>query len=212
MYVCDWRTDSGGAGRLWGDGKHGRIYRVTWAGTEGRARPAPARPWTAGPGSPSWRTRSCSTRCPARTSATGSAPSASWSAAGQASGRPCSSCSSDDDQPLAARIAALGALRVLRGIGTSKRPLLDAAGRQGDGPAPAGGRRPGPELPSAGTRKSTPPCCSGWATRSRPSGAASPWPWATSLRPARPTAWSTPTSSTTAMTSTCATASCGPSS
>jgi putative membrane-bound dehydrogenase-like protein len=34
MYICDWRTDSGGAGRLWGDGKHGRIYRVTWAGTK----------------------------------------------------------------------------------------------------------------------------------------------------------------------------------
>jgi putative membrane-bound dehydrogenase-like protein len=33
MYVCDWRTDSGGAGRLWGDGKHGRIYRLTWSGT-----------------------------------------------------------------------------------------------------------------------------------------------------------------------------------
>jgi putative membrane-bound dehydrogenase-like protein len=33
IYVCDWRTDSGGAGRLWGDGKHGRIYRITWAGT-----------------------------------------------------------------------------------------------------------------------------------------------------------------------------------
>ena len=34
IYVCDWRTDSGGAGRLWGDGKHGRIYRITWAGTK----------------------------------------------------------------------------------------------------------------------------------------------------------------------------------
>jgi putative membrane-bound dehydrogenase-like protein len=34
MYVVDWRTDSGGAGKLWGDGKHGRIYRVTWAGTQ----------------------------------------------------------------------------------------------------------------------------------------------------------------------------------
>ncbi len=33
LYVCDWRTDSGGAGRLWGDGEHGRIYRITWAGT-----------------------------------------------------------------------------------------------------------------------------------------------------------------------------------
>jgi putative membrane-bound dehydrogenase-like protein len=35
MYVCDWRTDSGGAGRLWGDGVHGRIYRISWAGTQG---------------------------------------------------------------------------------------------------------------------------------------------------------------------------------
>lgn len=34
MYVCDWRTDSGGAGQLAGDGKHGRIYRLSWAGTK----------------------------------------------------------------------------------------------------------------------------------------------------------------------------------
>ncbi|MSU77425.1 MAG: hypothetical protein EXS16_04930 [Gemmataceae bacterium] len=34
MYVCDWRTDSGGAGKLWGDGKHGRIYRISWRGTK----------------------------------------------------------------------------------------------------------------------------------------------------------------------------------
>lgn len=34
MYICDWRTDSGGAGKLWGDGKHGRIYRVSWKGTK----------------------------------------------------------------------------------------------------------------------------------------------------------------------------------
>jgi putative membrane-bound dehydrogenase-like protein len=33
MYVCDWRTDSGGAGRLWGDNRHGRIYRLSWVGT-----------------------------------------------------------------------------------------------------------------------------------------------------------------------------------
>ncbi|HVL14463.1 MAG TPA: PVC-type heme-binding CxxCH protein [Gemmata sp.] len=32
IYVCDWRTDSGGAGKLSGDGKHGRIYRITWVG------------------------------------------------------------------------------------------------------------------------------------------------------------------------------------
>ncbi len=36
IYVCDWRTDSGGAGRLWGDNKHGRIYRISWAGTGNR--------------------------------------------------------------------------------------------------------------------------------------------------------------------------------
>lgn len=34
IYVCDWRTDSGGAGKLWGDGVHGRIYRLRWTGTE----------------------------------------------------------------------------------------------------------------------------------------------------------------------------------
>ncbi len=33
MYICDWRTDSGGAGKLSGDGKNGRIYRVSWQGT-----------------------------------------------------------------------------------------------------------------------------------------------------------------------------------
>ena len=33
IYVCDWRTDSGGAGKLSGDGIHGRVYRITWAGT-----------------------------------------------------------------------------------------------------------------------------------------------------------------------------------
>lgn len=33
IYIADWRTDSGGAGRLWGDGCHGRIYRLTWGGT-----------------------------------------------------------------------------------------------------------------------------------------------------------------------------------
>ncbi len=43
MYIVDWRTDSGGAGRLSGDGVHGRIYRVSWAGT--KEQPAlPLRP------------------------------------------------------------------------------------------------------------------------------------------------------------------------
>lgn len=35
IYIVDWRTDSGGAGKLWGDGEHGRIYRLTWEGIEG---------------------------------------------------------------------------------------------------------------------------------------------------------------------------------
>lgn len=34
IYVCDWRTNSGGAGKLSGDGVNGRVYRVTWAGTK----------------------------------------------------------------------------------------------------------------------------------------------------------------------------------
>jgi quinoprotein glucose dehydrogenase len=34
IYICDWRTDSGGAGRLSGDGKNGRIYRLSWVGTK----------------------------------------------------------------------------------------------------------------------------------------------------------------------------------
>src|SRR5262245_26748490 len=34
IYVCDWRTNSGGAGKLSGDGEHGCIYRITWAGTK----------------------------------------------------------------------------------------------------------------------------------------------------------------------------------
>jgi putative membrane-bound dehydrogenase-like protein len=34
IYVVDWRTDSSGTGRLSGDGVHGRIYRASWAGTK----------------------------------------------------------------------------------------------------------------------------------------------------------------------------------
>ena len=34
LYILDWRTDSGGAGQLSGNGKTGRIYRMTWSGTE----------------------------------------------------------------------------------------------------------------------------------------------------------------------------------
>ena len=40
LYLLDWRTDSGGAGQLNGNGTTGRIYRVTWGGTEKE----PARP------------------------------------------------------------------------------------------------------------------------------------------------------------------------
>ncbi len=36
LYVSDWRTDSGGAGRLSGNGDKGRIYRLTWGGTDRR--------------------------------------------------------------------------------------------------------------------------------------------------------------------------------
>jgi putative membrane-bound dehydrogenase-like protein len=41
IYVCDRRTESGDPGRLWGDGKHGRIYRITWAGTDAHPAIAP---------------------------------------------------------------------------------------------------------------------------------------------------------------------------
>jgi putative membrane-bound dehydrogenase-like protein len=37
IYVVDWRTDSSGVGRLWGDGVHGRIYRISWGGTGDKA-------------------------------------------------------------------------------------------------------------------------------------------------------------------------------
>lgn len=33
IYIVDWRTDSGGAGNLWGDEAHGRIYKLSWSGT-----------------------------------------------------------------------------------------------------------------------------------------------------------------------------------
>ncbi len=57
IYICDWRTDSGGAGKLFGDGSHGRIYRVTWCGgnVPGNADAVPAIEairqvgWTIGP-------------------------------------------------------------------------------------------------------------------------------------------------------------------
>ncbi len=34
LYILDWRTDSGGAGRLSGNAQTGRIYRLTWGGTD----------------------------------------------------------------------------------------------------------------------------------------------------------------------------------
>ena len=34
LYVLDWRSNSGGAGRLWGDGQWGRLYKITWGGTK----------------------------------------------------------------------------------------------------------------------------------------------------------------------------------
>ena len=35
IYIVDWRTASGGAGKLWGDSTHGRIYRLSWGGLPG---------------------------------------------------------------------------------------------------------------------------------------------------------------------------------
>ncbi|MGE0609759.1 MAG: PVC-type heme-binding CxxCH protein [Pirellulales bacterium] len=49
IYIVDWRTDSGGAGQLWGDGVHGRIYKLTWGGTAEvpAMPPGPLNAWTA---------------------------------------------------------------------------------------------------------------------------------------------------------------------
>lgn len=46
MYVVDWRSDAKG-GWLQGDGKHGRIYRLSWSGTEDEAAlpPLPRDSW-----------------------------------------------------------------------------------------------------------------------------------------------------------------------
>jgi len=35
IYILDWHTNSGGAGRSWGDGQYGRLYRLSWSGIEG---------------------------------------------------------------------------------------------------------------------------------------------------------------------------------
>jgi quinoprotein glucose dehydrogenase len=45
MYIVDWRTDASGG--LAGDGEHGRIYRVTWTGTKEQAAlpPRPMDSW-----------------------------------------------------------------------------------------------------------------------------------------------------------------------
>ncbi|MFN4259365.1 MAG: PVC-type heme-binding CxxCH protein [Gemmataceae bacterium] len=41
MYVCDWRGDLPKPGHLGGDGKHGRIYRLSWQGTKDHSGIAP---------------------------------------------------------------------------------------------------------------------------------------------------------------------------
>ena len=33
LYIVDWRTPSNGPGWLWGDTKHGRIWKLSWSGT-----------------------------------------------------------------------------------------------------------------------------------------------------------------------------------
>ena len=43
IYVVDWRSNSGGAGRLWGDTKFGRIYKLTWEG-DGETAALPTKP------------------------------------------------------------------------------------------------------------------------------------------------------------------------
>ena len=51
IYILDWRTDSGGAGKLWGDGVHGRLYRLSWSGTPRDARDSACDRPTVGPSS-----------------------------------------------------------------------------------------------------------------------------------------------------------------
>jgi quinoprotein glucose dehydrogenase len=43
IYVLDWRSNSGGAGRLWGDGRFGRLYKLTWEG-DGKTPALPLKP------------------------------------------------------------------------------------------------------------------------------------------------------------------------
>ncbi len=43
IYVLDWRSNSGGAGRLWGDGKFGRLYKLSWEG-DGQTPALPLKP------------------------------------------------------------------------------------------------------------------------------------------------------------------------
>ncbi len=33
IYLCDWRNNSAGAAAAWGDGQHGRIWRLSWEGS-----------------------------------------------------------------------------------------------------------------------------------------------------------------------------------
>src|SRR5207249_1636430 len=41
IYVVDRRTESGDLSKPWGDGKSGRIYRLSWAGTKEHPAIAP---------------------------------------------------------------------------------------------------------------------------------------------------------------------------
>lgn len=34
LYIVDWRTPSAGPGWLWGDSRHGRVWRLSWSGTD----------------------------------------------------------------------------------------------------------------------------------------------------------------------------------
>jgi len=110
MYIVDWRTDSGGAGRLSGDGVHGRVYRVSWVGT--KEQPAlPPRPMD------SWmKIRRLSDEDLLKTLASDEASFRTRAQREliQRGDRNLSALRKlllDSEQPLSARIAALGALQ-----------------------------------------------------------------------------------------------------
>jgi putative membrane-bound dehydrogenase-like protein len=110
MYVCDWRTDSGGAGRLWGDNKHGRIYRLSWAGT---GKEEPARPLR---GLDSWakiarlKDADLLKKLPNEDFSDRQRAQRELVRRGPKHRPALLKMLADDEQPLAARIAALGAL------------------------------------------------------------------------------------------------------